>query len=135
MNDIRLCDSTFWWRSRHSYSSLFLAILGAYGFLLAGCTGHQAESIQSKQDLNDQIVQIKKENEELKDEVARAKDALAAKEAPSAKEPFAGKKAFAEKEKQPEVSNAKNKKNIQSRERVTWPINTLGLLQRKNSVP
>ena len=115
MTDIRLCESTFWWRSRHSYLSLLLAILGAYGFLLAGCAGDHAESIRSKKDLNDQIVQIKRENKELKAEVARAKKALAAKEAPSAKEAFADKGAFAESEKQAEVLNAKNKKTFRSR--------------------
>ena len=75
MTDTRLFDSTSWWRSRRRYSSLLLAILGAYGLLLAGCSGQQAESIRSKKDLNDQIVQMKKENAKLKYEVDREKEA------------------------------------------------------------
>ena len=132
MIDIRLCDSTFWWRSRHSYSSLLLAILGAYAFLLAGCASDQGESIRSKKDMHDEIVQIKRENEKLKYEVARAKEALAAKEAVEAKEALAAKEApsakeayaekgpyaenglYGEKETGAEVLNAKNEQNIQS---------------------
>ena len=64
-------------QSRPSVSKLLVAILGSWGFVILGCVAQQADLTRLKRDLNDQIVQIKKEKKELQDEVARAREAIA----------------------------------------------------------
>ena len=55
---------------------MILAILGGGTFLLSGCVAQQADLTKMKRELDDQIVQIKKEKKELQHEVARAREAI-----------------------------------------------------------
>jgi len=68
--------------------------------VISGCIAQQADLTRLKSDLNNQIVQIKKEKKELQDEVARAREAIA------------------EGEKQTAALKAENKKLFRSRAEI-----------------
>jgi len=78
MTDPRICISFPAWRSIPSFSCRFLAILGSCSFvlLLSGCIAQQADLTRMKKDLDDQIIQIKKEKKELRAEVTKAREAI-----------------------------------------------------------
>ena len=76
MTDKRLCNSIPGWRPRPSVSSLLLVILGCGTILLSGCVAQQADLKKMRAELDDQIVQIKKEKMELRDEITKAREAI-----------------------------------------------------------
>ena len=76
MTETHTCISSPGWRSRKNFSNLLLTVLGCCGFLLSGCIAQQADLTKMKRDLDDQIIQIKKEKKELQVEIAKAREAI-----------------------------------------------------------
>ncbi len=76
MTDLRIGFSFPGWRSCPSFSHLLLAVLGCCSFLLSGCIAQQADLTKMKRDLDDQIIQMKKEKKALQVEITKAREAI-----------------------------------------------------------
>ena len=76
MKDTGICMSSPGRRLRSNFSSLLLAILGCGSIVLSGCVAQQADLKRMRSELDDQIIQIKKEKKELQVEITKAREAI-----------------------------------------------------------